>query len=42
MGQKNNPNNTLLEKQINNINYDDFPYESFPFIYTRPPSSYHN
>ncbi|WP_375332476.1 MULTISPECIES: methyltransferase regulatory domain-containing protein [unclassified Candidatus Tisiphia] len=36
MGQKNNPNNSLLEKQTNNINYDDFPYESFPFTYTRP------
>ncbi len=36
MGQKNNPNDGLSEKQTNNINYDDFPYESFPFAYTRP------
>lgn len=36
MGQKNNPNNSLAEEQTNNINYDDFPYESFPFSYTRP------
>ncbi|OZG32182.1 methyltransferase regulatory domain-containing protein [Rickettsia endosymbiont of Culicoides newsteadi] len=35
MGQKSNPN-SLAEKQTNNINYDDFPYESFPFTYTRP------
>ncbi|WP_375334035.1 methyltransferase regulatory domain-containing protein [Candidatus Tisiphia endosymbiont of Xenochironomus xenolabis] len=36
MGQKNNPNDGLSENQTNDINYDDFPYESFPFAYTRP------
>ncbi|WP_375318843.1 methyltransferase regulatory domain-containing protein [Candidatus Tisiphia endosymbiont of Oplodontha viridula] len=36
MGQKNNPNDGLSKKQTNNISYDDFPYESFPFTYTRP------
>ncbi|WP_425363666.1 methyltransferase regulatory domain-containing protein [Candidatus Tisiphia endosymbiont of Hybos culiciformis] len=36
MDQNHNPNNSLAEKQTNNINYDDFPYESFPYTYTRP------